>query len=146
MPDYWRSDSYTFFDILSAALGDADVSVNYGIDWIHQTDTASGTALGDYHETTKLGASINVTLHQAVAVTVYGIRSLQAGIYNVSIDDAPATTYIAKSSFETRSILYFASDLDATVDHHLVLTNNEEGSNFAVSSINITTVTGGDNK
>jgi hypothetical protein len=131
----------TYFDAISASLGDADISVNYGTDWTHQTETAGGTALGDYHEATKLGASINVTLHQAVAVTVYGIRNLQAGKYNVSIDDTPASSYIGKSSFETRSILYFATDLDATVDHHLVLTNNEEGSAFAISSINITTLT-----
>ena len=126
----------------SALIGDAGVFVHYGVDWIQQTNPDNGTALGGYHETTKLGASVNLTLHQAAAVTVYGIRNLSTGKYNVSIDNSPPDTYIAKSSFETRSILYFATDLDSTVDHHLVLTNIEEGTQFAISSINVTTVTG----
>jgi hypothetical protein len=141
MIDSWHYDSHSFY-AFSAPLGDADISVNYGIDWIHRTNTAvsGSSALGDFHDTTRLGASINVTLHQAVAVTVYGIRNLSAGRYSAQLDSAPPTTHIAKSSFETRSILYFAADLDASVDHHLVLTNIEDGSHFAISSINITTL------
>lgn len=119
-------------------LGQVDVPVDYGDDWTYQP--SNSTALGDYHETTKLGASINITLHQTSAVTVYGIRSLNAGRYLVSLDNALPSTHVAKSSFESRSILYFATGLDSSTDHHLVLTNVEEGSHFAISSINATTV------
>ncbi|KIM30497.1 hypothetical protein M408DRAFT_21997 [Serendipita vermifera MAFF 305830] len=124
----------------NTSLGTADVAVDYGADWTYQPSTANNTALGDYHETTKLGASINITLHQTSAVTVYGIRSLDAGRYIVSLDNSLPTTHIAKASFESRSVLYFASGLDPKIDHHLVLTNVDEGAHFAISSINTTTV------
>lgn len=83
-----------------------------------------------------------MNLQQTSAVVVYGLRGLEFGRYNVTLDNT-TTTYIAKSSFQSQAVLFAAANLDTSVDHQLVITNIEEGEKFAISSVNVTTAEGG---
>jgi hypothetical protein len=128
-------DNFSYF-LFRAEIGYTSVNVPYNQDWSQQFDPI----LGAYHETNSLGVSINMTLHQASAVVVYGIRGPDYGRFNVTLDDQTAM-YIAKSSFLSHSVLFAATGLDSDLDHQLAFTPIED--NFAISSINITTTTGG---
>ncbi|KAG9056652.1 hypothetical protein FS842_009954 [Serendipita sp. 407] len=120
----------------SPIINQMTADVDYGGYWIQMNDRQLGT----FHAATRAGAYVSLTLHQASAVTVYGIRSLQNGHYNVTLD-GNSTTYMAKSSFPSVSVLFAALDLDPSVDHQLTLTNLDEGERLGIVSVNVTTST-----
>ncbi|KAG8826446.1 hypothetical protein FRC19_008910 [Serendipita sp. 401] len=120
----------------SPIINQMTADVDYGGYWIQMNDRQLGT----FHAATRAGAHVSLTLHQASAVTVYGIRSLQNGHYNVTLD-GNSTTYMAKSSFPSVSVLFAALDLDPSVDHQLTLTNLDEGDRLGIVSVNVTTST-----
>jgi hypothetical protein len=110
--------------------------VSYGTKWTADSDER----LGAFHKTSQSGAKIDVTVSQATAVTVWGIRGMGYGQYNVTFANQ-TTTHISKASFPSRSILFFASNLDSSIDYELKITNTEDNGNLAISNVNITTVT-----
>jgi hypothetical protein len=100
-----------------------------------QTDAFGET----FHGAAKVGASINVTLHEVSAVTVYGLRGSCYGQYDVTFA-GNTTSFIAKSSFETQSVLFSATEMDPTVDYQLVVTNIGDGGQLGIASINTTSI------
>lgn len=119
----------------SPIVQEASTQVQFGSTW----NAISDPVLGKYHATTASGASISVSLHQASAVMVYGIRNLASGRYNVTLD-GNTNTFISKASFPSQSLLFAALDLDFTKDHNLTITN-VDGSTLGISSVNVTTAT-----
>lgn len=117
-------------------IGYTGVNISYGQEWTQVSDQV----LGNFHQTAAIGASINMTLRETSAIVVYGIRGPNYGRFNVTLDNT-TTTYLAKSSFLSHSILFAATDLDSSINHQIILTSIQD--DFAISSINITTTTGG---
>ncbi|PVG02574.1 hypothetical protein CPB86DRAFT_870411 [Serendipita vermifera] len=113
-----------------------NVDVSYGTKWTADSDER----LGEFHKTSQSGASIDVTISQATAITVWGIRGLGYGRYNVTFANE-TTEHIAKSSFPSLSVLFFASNLDSSRDYELKIVNTENNGQLAISAVNITTIT-----
>ncbi|ORY23214.1 hypothetical protein BCR39DRAFT_595631 [Naematelia encephala] len=80
----------------------------------------------DYNSTLSVtetaGASANVTF-QGASIQVTGVTAPSLGAYTVILDGSPYSTYSAEDNVTAHSVLlFFATNLDTTVQHTLLLT------------------------
>lgn len=74
-----------------------------------------------------------------------GLATPLSGSYNVTLDEGTPTTFSAYSPFNSSTILYYRTGLDAQVTHQLQIVNagalaGEDGTLLVVGSINVTTM------
>ncbi|KAJ6594210.1 hypothetical protein B0H19DRAFT_1246903 [Mycena capillaripes] len=124
-------DSLFQFDraLISAPPSPSNVSSS---NFTQQTLNESSVALhGQWsfsdssHQSTTIGDSASFQF-TGTSFQLMGSTSPQAGDYSVQLDDGVTTVFSAKSSFsQPDSLLFFASGLDAEVNHTLKLVNIE---------------------
>ncbi|KAI0688174.1 hypothetical protein BC835DRAFT_1373741 [Cytidiella melzeri] len=80
------------------------------------------------------------------AVVLSGLTTPLSGSYNISLDNAPPTTFSARSSFNASSptVLFYTSGLDPSVVHQLKVVNigastEDGGSLLLFGTVNVTT-------
>jgi hypothetical protein len=80
------------------------------------------------------------------AVIWSGLTTPLSGSYNISLDNAPPTTFSARSSFNASSptALFYATGLDPSIVHRLEVINigasgDDRGSLLILGPVNVTT-------
>ncbi|KAJ6500189.1 hypothetical protein C8R47DRAFT_1317469 [Mycena vitilis] len=99
-----------------------DTAVAFQGQWSFSDSSHQSTTAGD-------SASLHFT---GTSFLLRGSISPQAGNYSVTLDNV-TTSFSAKSSFsQPDSLLFFASGLDAELDHKLKITNTQQGATLVL--------------
>lgn len=108
-----------------------DLDVNFRGQWSFSGSSHTSTTAGDNASFQFTGQLVNhgpffADIYQGTSFQLIGSTSPQAGNYSVQLDNGGKTLFSAKSSFsQPDSLLFFASGLDAEVNHTLEIVNVE---------------------